>query len=78
VAYIESCKYRLVSRDGHAFNGFHPLPWADIRELLRAKQAVIDSKICCLGKDGRSDFNRLCFRKGTPHFYPFDLVWLDW
>jgi ATP-dependent DNA ligase len=30
-----------------------------------------------LAADGRSLFNALLFRRGTPHFYAFDLVWLN-
>ena len=76
LAYLEKDKCRLISRKGHEFSGFDPLR-EDIARNLRAADAVVDGEICCLGKDGRSVFHLLLFRKGLPHFYAFDLLWLD-
>jgi ATP-dependent DNA ligase len=42
----------------------------EIAAAMRCRSAVIDGEICCLDGDGRSNFYRLMFRRGHPHFYP--------
>lgn len=76
LAYIEDGRCRLVSRNGHTFKGFHAL-CSGIVGNLAVHQAIIDGEICCLGKDGRSLFNMLLFRRGVPYFYAFDLIRLN-
>jgi bifunctional non-homologous end joining protein LigD len=44
---------------------------------LKVKNAVIDGEIVCLDEEGRSIFNELLFRRGSPVFYAFDLLYLD-
>jgi bifunctional non-homologous end joining protein LigD len=41
------------------------------------QNAVVDGEIVCLDEYGRSLFNDLLFRRGTPFFYAFDLLWLN-
>jgi ATP-dependent DNA ligase len=44
---------------------------------LKVKDAVIDGELVCLDLAGRSIFNELLHRKGTPTFYAFDLLYLN-
>jgi ATP-dependent DNA ligase len=44
---------------------------------LKVKDAVIDGEMVCLDSEGRSIFDELLRRKGTPTFYPFDLLFLN-
>jgi bifunctional non-homologous end joining protein LigD len=41
------------------------------------KDAVIDGELVCLDAEGRSIFNELLFRRGSPTFYAFDLLYLN-
>jgi len=76
LAYIENRCCGLISRNGHHFRGFNPL-CDGIAGQLKVKNAIIDGEVCCLDKDGRSQFNQLLFRRGVPYFYAFDLLWLN-
>jgi len=40
-------------------------------------EAVIDGELACLDNEGCSQFNQLLFRRGTPQFCAFDLLWLN-
>ena len=44
---------------------------------MRCTSAVLDGEICCLDADGRTNFNRLMFRREWPFFYAFDLLMLN-
>jgi bifunctional non-homologous end joining protein LigD len=44
---------------------------------LRVKNAIIDGEIACVDEEGRSLFNELLFRRGSPIFYAFDLLYLN-
>jgi ATP-dependent DNA ligase len=44
---------------------------------LKVQSAVIDGEIVCLDSEGRSIFNELLFRRGSPIFYAFDLLYLN-
>src|SRR3954469_25612187 len=76
LAYVDSESTRLVSRNGNTFKSFPELTDAVGRELARLS-AVLDGEIVCLDERGHSDFNALFYRRGTPYFYAFDLLWLD-
>lgn len=67
---------RLVSRNGNRFASFTDL-CASLELFLRAKHAVPDGEIACLDDNGHSQFNELLFRRGTPRFCAFDLLWLN-
>jgi bifunctional non-homologous end joining protein LigD len=41
------------------------------------QNAVIDGELVCLDPEGRSIFNELLFRRGSPIFYAFDLRYLN-
>ena len=75
IAYIEDGKCRLVSRKDHVYKSFQPL--CDSVARLPVKSAILDGEIVCLDKFGRSVFDRLFYRQGTPYFYAFDLLWLN-
>ena len=38
---------------------------------------MLDGEICCLEPDGRTDFNKLLFRREWPHPYAFDVLSID-
>jgi len=44
---------------------------------LKVEDAVLDGELVCLEQDGRSQFNQLVFKRAEPHFYTFDLLWLN-
>jgi bifunctional non-homologous end joining protein LigD len=62
----------LVSRNGNRFASF-----TDLEFFLKAKSAVLDGEIVCLDENEHSQFNELLFRRGTPQFCAFDLLWLN-
>jgi len=75
LAYVEDGICRLVSRHDHVYKSFAPLCASIAR--LPVRSAILDGEIVCLDKFGRSVFDRLFYRQGTPYFYAFDLVWLN-
>ena len=66
----------MVSRKGHAYRRFNDLCDA-VAADLEARNAILDGEIVCLDDQGRSRFYDLMFRRRTPYFYVFDLLWLD-
>ncbi len=66
---------RLVSRHGHTLR-FAALADALV-EALSVTDAILDGEIVCLDADGRPQFKELLFRRGTPIFAAFDLLWLN-
>jgi bifunctional non-homologous end joining protein LigD len=75
LAYISEGHCELVSRRRNAYKSF-----AELREnlgTLKVKDAVIDGELVCLDSEGRSIFNELLFRRGSPIFYAFDLLYLN-
>jgi len=76
LAYIESSKCRLVSRNGNVFRGFTDLAgW--IGDHLRVESAVLDGEIACVDEYGRSVFEDLLFRRRECIFFAFDLLFLN-
>jgi bifunctional non-homologous end joining protein LigD len=65
----------LVSRRRNSYKSFQEL--RDSLSKLQVKNAVIDGELVCLDSAGRSIFNELVFRRGSPIFYAFDLLYLD-
>ena len=76
LAYIENGACRLVSRNGYSYKRFEPLRAALVREL-KIEDAILDGEIVCLDEEGKSRFNPLMFRRCTPIFAAFDLLWID-
>ena len=76
LAHLEPSGVRLVSRNGNRFASFTHL-CASLEFFLKAKHAVLDGEIVCLDENGYSQFNELLFRRGTPQFCAFDLLWLN-
>ena len=74
LAYVDRDSVRLVSRNGNAFTMFSDL-CENLKRVL-PHSAILDGEIACLDAEGRSQFNRLLFRRGMPRFCAFDLVWL--
>ncbi len=71
LAFIEAGRCRLVSRNGHTFRQFTPLSDSLARNL---PDGIYDGEIVVVDRDGRSQFNALLFRRGTPVFAAFDLL----
>jgi bifunctional non-homologous end joining protein LigD len=76
LAYRDPSGVRLVSGNGNRFASFGDL-CAGIELFLSASHAVLDREIACLDDQGHSQFNELLFRRGTPRFCAFDLLYLD-
>jgi hypothetical protein len=76
LAFIEDGACRLVSRKGHTLR-FPALTDALARDL-KVRDAILDGEIVCLDAQGRSQFNRLLLRRGTPVFAAFDPFETDW
>jgi len=76
VAYAERGSVRLVSRNGNQFASFKGLTDGIGREL-KGTVVVLDGEIACLDEHGCSQFNQLFFRRGTPRFCAFDILWLN-
>ena len=76
LAYVEGDHARLLSRRGNGYKSFGELSsW--IARHLNVEDAVLDGEIVCLDPDGRSQFNDLLYRRRDPHYYAFDLLWLN-
>ena len=55
----------VAARNGNEFKSFPVLNGALPLEC-RAKRAVLDGEIVCLGRKGNSQFKNLLFRRGEP------------
>ncbi len=73
LAFIEAGECRLVSRTGHVFKQFTRLTDVLARQL---PDGIYDGEIVVFDQDGRSQFNALLFRRGTPVFAVVDLLWI--
>lgn len=76
LAYRDPSGVRLISRKGKRFASFSDL-CTGIELFLKAQHAVLDGEIVCLDDQAHSQFNELLFRRGTPRFCTFDLLYLD-
>jgi bifunctional non-homologous end joining protein LigD len=76
LAHVRGHRCELVSRNGHRFKSWPQLA-EEIAHAVRATDAILDGEICCLDRDGRTNFNALLFRREWPFFYSFDLLMLD-
>jgi bifunctional non-homologous end joining protein LigD len=75
LAYISDGKCELVSRNRNSYKSFPAL-----REHLagmKVRNAVLDGELVCLDAEGRSIFDELLHRQGSPVFYVFDLLYLN-
>jgi bifunctional non-homologous end joining protein LigD len=75
LAYIDDGVCELVSRRRNPYKSFREL--ANSLRQLKVKNAIIDGELACLDSEGRSIFNELLFRRGSPVFYAFDLLYLN-
>jgi len=75
LAHIWDGNCELVSRKRNAYKSFNEL--RENLAKLKVKNAVIDGELVCLDAEGRSIFNELLFRRGSPIFYAFDLLYLN-
>jgi bifunctional non-homologous end joining protein LigD len=75
LAHIWDGNCELVSRKRNAYKSFNEL--RENLAKLKVQNAVIDGELVCLDSEGRSIFNELLFRRGSPIFYAFDLLYLN-
>ena len=75
LAYVDSGRCSLVSRNGNAFKTFPDL-CAGLASAIRG-QAVLDGEIVHLDPAGVPQFYALMRRRKPQHFYAFDLLWLN-
>jgi bifunctional non-homologous end joining protein LigD len=73
---IEQGKCKLISRNGNEFKSFRALNECVLSEL-KVQSAVLDGEIVCLTDDGKTEFRDLLFRRASPRFVAFDLLWCD-
>lgn len=76
VAYVEPSGVRLISRAGILFTRFRPLAAALASELA-GRTLILDGEVACLDGEGRSCFDDLLFRRGTPIFAAFDVLHVE-
>jgi bifunctional non-homologous end joining protein LigD len=74
--YIEDGDARFMSRNSKHMRRFDELA-ETIAEGLEVRDAILDGELVCLDQAGRPQFNELFFRRGTPYFVAFDLLWLN-
>jgi bifunctional non-homologous end joining protein LigD len=75
VLHIDDGRARFTSKKSKPMARFDSLAFS-LARALPARNAILDGEIIVMGKDG-PDFNALFFRRGTPVFCAFDLLWLD-
>ena len=75
LAHIWDGNCELISRKRNAYKSFNEL--RENLAKLKVQNAVIDGELVCLDAEGRSIFNELLFRRGSPIFYAFDLLYLN-
>jgi bifunctional non-homologous end joining protein LigD len=75
LAYIADGHCELFSRRRNSYKSFGEL--RSHLAGLKVKNAAIDGELVCLDAEGRSIFNELLFRRGSPIFYTFDLLYLN-
>lgn len=90
VAFIESGKVRLVSRNQNELTARYP-ELKDMAKFVKAKNAILDGEAVALDEDGKASFSlmqqRTGFRAGGKRaatkadvpvlYYAFDLLYLD-
>lgn len=86
VAYVQSGRLRLLSRNGNALLGQFP-ELEVLAAVTAGHTAVFDGEIVAIGPDGRPSFASLQQRRSPPtpavlarspvHYYVFDLLYLD-
>jgi bifunctional non-homologous end joining protein LigD len=74
LAVIESGACHLVSRKAHVYKSFPGL-CSSLAQIPH--EAVLDGEIVCLDRNGCPQFDSLFYRRGEPHFYAFDVPYLD-
>jgi bifunctional non-homologous end joining protein LigD len=75
LAHIWDGRCELISRKRNAYKSFNEL--RENLAKLNVQNAVIDGELVCLDSEGRSIFNELLFRRGSPIFYAFDLLYIN-
>jgi len=73
LAIVKYGRCTLMSRNGHPFLSFADLA-TRIENALMPRSVVLDGEIVCLDETGCPLFNDLLFRRGTPTFVAFDLL----
>lgn len=76
LAHIRGHWCELVSRNGHTFKSWPQLA-EELAHAVRCRDAVLDGEVCCLKRDGRSDFRKLLFWREWLYFHAFDLLAVD-
>src|SRR5215212_7353046 len=78
LALVEDGSCRLVSRNQHVYKSFQPLS-ASLAKIIssKCKSTILDGEIVCLDANGCPQFDQLFYRRGEPHFYAFDVLYLD-
>ena len=64
-----------MSKNGHPMPRFRELA-AELARALRVTDAILDGEIVVAAETG-PDFRALFYRRGTPQYAAFDLLWLN-
>jgi bifunctional non-homologous end joining protein LigD len=75
VLFIENGRGRFLSKNEKPMPRFKELA-AELAGTLRVTDAIFDGEIVVAGETG-PDFYALFFRRGTPQYAAFDLLWLN-
>ena len=76
LAHVTGHRCQLVSRNGNVFKSW-PYLNEEIAHAVRAHSCVLDGEIVCLGRDGRSRFRDLLYRRQWPFFVAFDVLSIE-
>src|SRR4051794_16867245 len=76
LAYLDGGDVSLVSRHGNTYKSF-PTAQHCLSVALPGIRAVLDGELACLDSQGCADFNALLYRRSSPAFCAFDLLWLN-
>ena len=75
VLFIENGRGSFMSKNGNAMPRFKELA-AELARALRVTDAILDGEIAVAAETG-PDFKALFYRRGTPQYAAFDLLWLN-
>lgn len=75
VLFIENGHGSFMSKNGNAMPRFKDLA-AELARALNVTDAILDGEIVVAAETG-PDFRALFYRRGTPQYAAFDLLWLN-
>ena len=74
--YVTRREWFFRSKRGNVMTRFQDLA-EQVRDELRAVEAILDGEIVSLDEEGRQIFRRMLAGRGHLHYAAFDLLWLN-